>query len=95
LVHPLWHRAHLAHERGELFREAPIVVRTEDGSLLDGVVDLAFRELGREGARIVLVDFKTDAEIDDLSKYAAQLGLYADALARALGEPVTQVLLRV
>jgi ATP-dependent exoDNAse (exonuclease V) beta subunit len=95
LAHPLWQRVRAAAERGELFRETPVVMRTADGTMLDGVVDLAFRERERGDSHVVLVDFKTDAEITDVRAYAAQLGLYAQALSQVLGAPVKQVLLRV
>ncbi|MEY4512406.1 MAG: hypothetical protein RLZZ450_4528 [Pseudomonadota bacterium] len=95
LAHPLFARIGRAHLRGELFREAPVVVCTTDGQLCEGAVDLAFRELGDAGSRIVLVDFKTDVELSDLSVYSRQLALYADALGRALAEPVDCILFRV
>jgi ATP-dependent helicase/nuclease subunit A len=95
IAHPLWQRVRAAAERGELFRETPVVLRTGDGTVLDGVVDLAFRERERGESHVVLVDFKTDAEIADIRAYAAQLALYAQALSQSLGEPVKQVLMRV
>ena len=95
LAHPLFERARAAERAGMLYRETPITTRTEDGTLLDGAVDLAFRELGPDGARMILVDYKTDLTIADLGPYARQLKSYAEALTRALGQPVESVLFRV
>jgi ATP-dependent helicase/nuclease subunit A len=89
--HPLFARIERAHARGELFREAPVTSCPEAGELREGIVDLAFREDGK----MVLVDFKTDVVIGDVTRYAQQLSLYAVALEKALGEPVECVLFRV
>ncbi|HEY6877397.1 MAG TPA: UvrD-helicase domain-containing protein [Polyangiales bacterium] len=91
LQHPLFARIARAHAEGELYREAPITSCPAQGELREGVVDLAFREDGR----MVLVDFKTDVVIAELTRYARQLSLYAEALSRALSEPVECVLFRV
>jgi ATP-dependent helicase/nuclease subunit A len=95
LAHPLIERARQAESRAELFRETPITTRDQDGALLDGVVDLAFREHTSEGPRMILVDYKTDVEIADPTHYQRQLAGYAAAITRALGEPVECVLFRV
>ena len=95
LGHPLFARIAAAERRGELFREAPVTVCSAAGELHEGSVDLAFREATAAGSQIVVVDFKTDVELGDLTVYRNQLGLYADALERALAEPVTCVLFRV
>ena len=79
-----------------LRRETPLLLRREDGSLLEGVVDLAFREAGAAGARWVVIDFKTDRELgEQRATYAEQLRLYARAIAAATGEPVEPILLSV
>ncbi|HEX5657814.1 MAG TPA: UvrD-helicase domain-containing protein [Polyangiales bacterium] len=91
LRHPLFERIERAHARGELFREAPVTSCPEAGELREGIVDLAFREHGK----MVLVDFKTDVVIAEVTRYAQQLSLYAGALEKALGEPVECVLFRV
>jgi ATP-dependent exoDNAse (exonuclease V) beta subunit len=95
LAHPLMERARAAELRGELFRETPVTARTADGSLLDGVIDLGFREHAARGPRMVLVDYKTDAVLLDLDAYARQLAAYADSISRALAEPVECILFRV
>ncbi|MDB4972558.1 MAG: ATP-dependent nuclease, subunit [Myxococcaceae bacterium] len=95
LAHPLFARVRQAQRAGELFREAPVTVCTEPATLREGAVDLAFRERTPEGSRVVIVDFKTDVALGDLRVYQTQLSLYADALQRALGEPVVCILFRV
>jgi ATP-dependent helicase/nuclease subunit A len=91
LKHGFFERVRAAAVRGELWREAPVSLRSADGELLDGVADLVFRENGR----CVLVDFKTDATLGNLTTYARQLDMYARALELALGVQVESVLLRV
>jgi ATP-dependent helicase/nuclease subunit A len=95
LRHPFFERVRRAAQSGELEREAPLVMKTASGEILDGVVDLVFVERDAAGARLCLVDFKTDAELGDGSRYARQLEIYAQALERARGLPVTSLLLRV
>ena len=91
LRHPLLDRARAALARGECRREAPVAA-LDDGTLVEGVVDLAFRESGQW----TVVDFKTDRELDDaLDVYRRQVALYAAHVARATGEPATPVLMRV
>jgi len=75
-----------------LHRETPVVLKLADGSLAEGVVDVAFRD----DAGWVVVDFKTDAELGDhLPRYEAQVAVYVAAVARATGEPAEGVLLVV
>ena len=86
-------RAAAAATRGQARRECPVTVTGPDGSLLEGVVDLAFEE---DGAWMV-VDFKTDRELSQASieQYSRQAGLYAAAIARATGRPARACLLQV
>jgi len=88
LAHPLLRRAAAAVD---CRREEPVVHRLEDGTLLEGVVDLAFRE----GGEWVIVDFKTDARPDSHPQYAAQLQLYCRAITAATGLPARAALLAV
>ena len=68
------------------------MLRQSDGVLAEGFVDLAFRE---DGAWIV-VDFKTDRELEgERARYAVQVDLYARAIAAATTEPARGVLLMV
>jgi ATP-dependent exoDNAse (exonuclease V) beta subunit len=96
LRHPLLERARAAGARDELRRETPVLLRVEDGSLLEGVADLAFRETDEAGARWTVVDFKTDPEIAARrAEYERQVRLYVEAVAAATGEPARGVLLVV
>ena len=91
-AHPLLERARSAQARGDCRRETPVTLREDDGSLVDGIVDLAFRE---EGAWTV-VDYKTDREVTDaFDAYERQVALYARGIALATGEPASAVLMRV
>ena len=73
-------------------RETPVSWLQKDGTLIEGVLDLAFDE----PAATVVVDFKTDYELAaGEARYRAQLGQYVHAVARATGRPSTGVLFRV
>ena len=93
LSHPLLVRARAAARRGECRRETPVSMRTADGVLIEGVVDVAFRE---DGVWTV-VDYKTDRDFEenDVEVYRRQVALYAEMITRATGEPAVAVLLRV
>ena len=111
LAHPLLRRAAASAATGGLRRETPVLLRLDDGSLAEGVVDLAFREQGdgnggdagaagdgdgSAAAGWTVVDFKTDRELADRrASYEAQVRLYADAVAQATREPTRAVLLIV
>jgi ATP-dependent exoDNAse (exonuclease V) beta subunit len=89
LAHPLLRRAAGATR---LEREAPLMLRLEDGTLVEGVVDAAFEEVGGW----TVVDFKTDVELDARGdEYRRQVDLYARAIAGATGKPARAVLLQV
>ena len=90
--HPIMERARKAATSGQCRRETPIALRRADGSIVDGVVDLAFLE---NGAWIV-VDFKTDRELErGLAVYRRQVGLYAAAIQAATGLKAAAVLMRI
>jgi ATP-dependent exoDNAse (exonuclease V) beta subunit len=69
--------------RGECRRETPITYRLPDGTLLEGVVDLAFRY----GEGWTVVDYKTDRELESVGEvpYRRQVALYASAISLATG----------
>ena len=92
LRHPLMRRAAASALRGECRRETPVVLPGRGGDLIEGVVDLAFREpLGW-----TVVDFKTDAELAGRkARYETQVLLYVEAIRAATGEGATGVLLAV
>ena len=59
---------------------------------MEGVLDLAFEDDGGW----TVVDFKTASELAGaLARYRRQVGMYASAVARATGRPVTAVLMRL
>jgi len=92
LAHPILVRAREADARGECRRETPLGFVAEDGTLVEGIVDLAFRE----ASGWVVVDFKTDRALDRAGPvYRRQVASYAEAITRATGEPCAAVLLRV
>jgi ATP-dependent exoDNAse (exonuclease V) beta subunit len=95
LAHPLMRRASAASIAGRCRRETPIAVQLEDGTLVEGKVDLAFRDESEPGSWTV-VDFKTDFEIAGrLDEYREQVALYALAISRATRVGAKGVLLRM
>jgi ATP-dependent exoDNAse (exonuclease V) beta subunit len=75
-------------EGARRYRELPVMVRLEDGTLVDGRVDCAWTD----GERWTVVDYKTDRRE---KRNLAQIRLYALALERATGQPVRAVVLEV
>lgn len=64
------------------------------GVLVEGVVDVAFRDA--DDAPWTVVDFKTDVQIGARHEdYARQVALYARAIAEATGAGVEAVLLQL
>ena len=95
LAHPLMKRAAAASLAGRCRRETPIAMQLEDGTLVEGVVDLAFRDESDSDTWTV-VDFKTDFEISGrLEEYGSQVSLYTLAIERATGSRSKGVLLRL
>ena len=93
MAHPLMRRAAAAARVGQCRRETPVLLRLDDGVLVEGVVDAAFLE---DGEGWTIVDFKTDVEIAGrLEAYRRQVALYARAITQATGAPARGVLLRV
>jgi ATP-dependent exoDNAse (exonuclease V) beta subunit len=75
-------------------RETPVSWLQRDGTLTEGVLDLAFEDA--EGASTVVVDFKTDHELAaGETRYRAQLLQYVNAVSRATGRTASGVLFRV
>ena len=92
LAHPLMVRARDALAQGRCRRETPITLTLADGSLVEGVLDLAFLEKDAW----TVVDFKTDRELEkELEHYKRQVGLYALSIERATGQPCGGILMRV
>ncbi len=98
LRHPLLRRAAVAQAAGRCRRELPLSLRLPDGTVLDGVVDLAFTEESGDarGDTWTIVDFKTDLGVArDNSTYEEQARLYARAISEATARPARAVLLYV
>jgi ATP-dependent exoDNAse (exonuclease V) beta subunit len=89
LSHPVWREA---LSSGAMHREWPVTLRLDDTRVLEGVLDLAYRD--KNGW--VVVDYKTDADLDiNRDAYVRQLRWYVHALATATGEDARGVLLQV
>ena len=81
-----------ARSSARLRRESPVTWMQKDGTLIEGVLDLAFDE----GDGTTVVDFKTDQELAaGESRYRAQLQKYVDAVAAATGRQTRGILLKV
>jgi ATP-dependent exoDNAse (exonuclease V) beta subunit len=96
LNHPLLKRAAGAAARGRCRRESSIGVTLEDGTIVEGVLDLAFLDVTDRGEEWIVIDFKTDLEIGDrIEKYKRQVALYAHAVSRASGAVARGVLMKL
>ena len=92
LGHKLLDRARAAAARGMCRRETPVTLSSADGTLVEGIVDLAFEENGTW----TIIDYKTDREMAAAGedRYRRQVELYASAIAQATGKPATGILIR-
>ena len=88
LAHP---RLRAAARSADVRREVAVAEQRADGSIAEGVIDLAYRS--EQGW--IVVDFKTDVTVASVGPYAEQLALYVAAVQRATGEPTSGVLLAV
>jgi ATP-dependent exoDNAse (exonuclease V) beta subunit len=92
LAHPLLQRARRAWICAQCRRETPVTLTLEDGTLVEGVIDIAFLE----DDSWTVIDFKTDRELEkELQHYQKQVGIYANAVSRATGRPATAILLSI
>ena len=93
LAHDLLARARAADARRACRRETPVTCTLPDGTLVEGIVDLAFEE--RDAWTII--DYKTDRELVAAGEdgYRRQVALYASSIARATGRPASAVLVRI
>ena len=91
--HAVLQRAAAADDAGRARRECPVTFTAPDGTLLEGVVDLAFED----GGEWAVVDFKTDREISQagIDRYRRQVALYAAAISKATGSPARAFLVRL
>ncbi len=80
LSHALLRRAAAANAQGLCRREAAIITRLEDETLIESVADLVFREADQW----VVVDFKTDRELGaHETRYRRQVALYLRGISQA------------
>jgi len=93
LADDLMARARAADARGACRRETPVTCTLPDGTLVEGIVDLAFEERNVW----TIVDYKTDREIAAAGedRYRRQIALYASAIAEATGQSASAVLVRI
>ena len=88
LEHAVFERARNADE---VRRETWVSIEDE-GTTIEGVLDLAFRE----GDHWVVVDYKTDRDLAPrLDSYRLQVGLYARALEGATGLPTQGIVFQL
>ena len=89
LGHPLMARVRRA---ARVHREYPVTFKSDDGPILEGVIDLAFLE----DDVWQIVDFKTDVDIEPrIEEYTLQVGWYVHAIERITGLAARGYLLRV
>ena len=86
-------RGRRADAVGGCRRETPVTCRLADGTVVEGMVDLAFEENGSW----IVVDYKTDREIAAAGeeRYRRQVGVYASAIAQATGATASGILVRI
>jgi ATP-dependent helicase/nuclease subunit A len=96
LRHPLLLRAAESAARGECERETPLLLQQDDGTIVEGVVDLAFRERVGDAGVWTVVDFKTGTDAGAVrAGQEMQLRLYVRAISEATGERARGVVLKV
>jgi ATP-dependent helicase/nuclease subunit A len=92
LAYSLMIQAREAVSRGHCRRETPVTVNLADGTLVEGVLDLAFLEKDEW----TVVDFKTDRELEkEVERYKRQVALYALSIERATGQGCAGVLMKI
>jgi ATP-dependent exoDNAse (exonuclease V) beta subunit len=92
LANPLIQRAAAAATRHACYREMPVTLRLDTGAIVEGVVDLAYDD----GEWLMVIDFKTDRELDEnVERYTRQVRTYAAAIRAATGRPVRAALVQI
>jgi ATP-dependent exoDNAse (exonuclease V) beta subunit len=77
----------------EVRRECPVLLKLDDGAIVEGIADLAFAESANGKTIWNIVDFKTDLAIASrLGEYRAQIALYTSGIARASNLPTHGIL---
>ena len=91
-LHPVLRDAARASDAGLCYRETPVTWRLGEERIVEGTVDLAYVA----GDVVVVVDFKTDRELDGaLETYRRQVQIYAAAVGSVLGRRARGILMRV
>jgi ATP-dependent exoDNAse (exonuclease V) beta subunit len=91
LAHPVL-RAAAAAPPARCHREVAVTLKLDSGTIVEGHVDLALDE----GDAFVVVDFKTDRELEgEHARYERQVQIYAAAIRAATGKRARGILLRV
>jgi ATP-dependent exoDNAse (exonuclease V) beta subunit len=89
LNHPLLSRARQATR---VHREYPIVLKLDEGKVLEGIIDLVFEFDGAWN----IIDFKTDADLaSSRAHYKRQLQWYSLAISRLNKRPVRAYLMSI
>jgi ATP-dependent exoDNAse (exonuclease V) beta subunit len=94
LAHAIMRGAAAEARAGRVRRETPVLLQREDSTLMEGVVDLAFRQETSDFNGWAVVDFKTSREFEvNKAKYTAQVALYLEAIQKATHLPARGTLL--
>jgi ATP-dependent helicase/nuclease subunit A len=91
LAQPILQRARDAAKESRCRREVPVTWREPGGELLEGVIDLAFRD----DKGWTIVDFKTDEEFRRTAHYGRQVRLYGAAVSAATDQMTSAILMRI
>lgn len=94
LEHPILKDAVRRSDR--VYRETPVMLQLDDGTLMEGVVDLAFQD--KSSAGWTIVDFKTVREFEAEGvpdEHLRQVAYYCKAIAKAMGTATRGVVLVV
>jgi ATP-dependent helicase/nuclease subunit A len=79
---------------GDCRRECAVLVTLADGTLAEGIADMAFCDEHEGELGWTVVDFKTDTDLQPrLSEYRAQVGIYMQGISRSTGLPARGILL--
>jgi len=88
---PLFERVRAADRAGRCDRELPICWKSDDGTLIEGTIDLVFEDV--DG--LTVIDFKTDRELAADLRYTRQLEVYCRALSVARDTAVRGILMKI
>src|SRR5262249_5647525 len=94
LKHPILRSAAGSAGNGGVRRETPVLLTLDDGTLVEGIVDLAVRDDTSDLAGWTVVDVKTGREFQESSeRYIAQVTCYSRAISAATESPTRGILL--